>query len=350
MGRQGGGLGRGGGRVLIGEAGLSRLLEMRRDERAAVAAVHRGPRHPLVQAAPQRQVRVRVKGVADQRVPEVERHRVGAGQDEIGVLQLAQGTGHLIRAGLGDGGQQVEIEGTPDDGGGRRHVAGPRGQELGAGQHRVAQRVRHRGRLYRGAGLRRQRVRRRWPRGTPRRAAGCRRCARGSPPPPGPAPPGRASRWSWSRSAPGPGAAAGSPRRAAGRAGGPAGCAWAAGGRARRCGTRQRPASAWPRAPARWPSTSRLSSSAQCRSSRISSTGVREFGRHDQVGQVLDQQAAPVVRVTGAGGDLAHPRRQALAEVAQRPARPRRSGRWPGPAAGPRASARHPGRPPRGQR
>ena len=36
-----------------------------------------------------------------------------------------------------------------------------------------------------------------------------------------------------------------------------------------------------------------------------------------QVGQVLHEQAAAVVRVTGVCGDRAHPRRQALPEVAQ---------------------------------
>jgi hypothetical protein len=59
------------------------------------------------------------------------------------------------------------------------------------------------------------------------RAAGCRRCAHGWPPPAGPGPAGRAWRWSWSRSGPHPGAAAGPPQPAAGPASGPAGHAGA---------------------------------------------------------------------------------------------------------------------------
>jgi len=125
---------------------------------AASSAVHGGSRHPLVQAAPGGQVRVGVEGVADQRVPEVEGDLVGAGEDEIGVLQLAQGAGHLIRAAAGDDGQQVEVEGAPDDGGRRGHIAGEPGQVPDAAQHRVAQRVRHRGGLDRRAGLRGQGV------------------------------------------------------------------------------------------------------------------------------------------------------------------------------------------------
>ena len=61
-----------GDRVLVREPVTLGLLEVRRDERAAVPAVHRGPRHPFVQAAPGGQVRVGVEGVADQRVPEIE--------------------------------------------------------------------------------------------------------------------------------------------------------------------------------------------------------------------------------------------------------------------------------------
>ena len=125
---------------------------------AASSAVHGGSRHPLVQAAPGGQVRVGVEGVADQRVPEVEGDLVGAGEDEIGVLQLAQGAGHLIRAAAGDDGQQVEVEGAPDDGGRRGHVAGEPGHVPDAAQYRVAQRVRHRGALDRRAGLRGQGV------------------------------------------------------------------------------------------------------------------------------------------------------------------------------------------------
>src|SRR6185437_16225872 len=47
---------RGGDRVLVREFVTLCLLEVRRDERAAVPAVHRGPRHPFVQAAPGGQV------------------------------------------------------------------------------------------------------------------------------------------------------------------------------------------------------------------------------------------------------------------------------------------------------
>ena len=38
---------------------------------------------------------------------------------------------------------------------------------------------------------------------------------------------------------------------------------------------------------------------------------------NQQVSQILHQQAAPVVRITGVGGDRAHPRRQAPPEGAQ---------------------------------
>ena len=145
------GLTRGGDRVLVGESGALGLLEVRRDERAAVPAVHGGPRHPLVQAAPGRQIRVGVEGVADQCVPEIEGDLVGAGEDKIGVLQLAQGPGHLVRAVAGDHGQQVEVEGAPDDRSRRRHVAGVPGQVPDPAQHRVAQRVRDRGGLDRRA-------------------------------------------------------------------------------------------------------------------------------------------------------------------------------------------------------
>ena len=69
-----------------------------------------------MQAASRRQVGVGVEGVADQCVPEVEGYRVGAG-DEKCLLQLAQGTSQLVRVGVGDRGQQVEIEGAPNDGG-----------------------------------------------------------------------------------------------------------------------------------------------------------------------------------------------------------------------------------------
>ena len=88
----------------------------------------RGPCHFLVQTAPHGQVRVRVEGIADQRVAEVEADRVMAGDDEVCVLQLAQGTSHLVRADARDLDQQIEIERTPDDRGGRRDLAGPRGQ------------------------------------------------------------------------------------------------------------------------------------------------------------------------------------------------------------------------------
>ena len=45
----------------------------------------------------------------------------------------------------------------------------------------------------------------------------------------------------------------------------------------------------------------------------------RGAGLHgdEQVGQLLHQQPAPVVRITSVGGDCTHPRRQAPAEVAQ---------------------------------
>ena len=41
-------------------------------------------------------------------------------------------------------------------------------------------------------------------------------------------------------------------------------------------------------------------------------------GGHQQVGQVLDQHAAPVVRVAGGSGDRPHPRRQAPPQLGQR--------------------------------
>ena len=83
VGRHRGGLTRGGGRVLVGGSGTPGLLEVRRDERAAVAALGRGPCHPFVQTAPHGQIGVCVEGIADQRVPEVEADRVAAGEDEI---------------------------------------------------------------------------------------------------------------------------------------------------------------------------------------------------------------------------------------------------------------------------
>ena len=110
------GLAGGGYGVLVGGNGTTRLLEVGRDERAAVAALGGGESHLLVQAAPQRQAGVGVQGVADQRVPEVEGDRVSTGQDEIGLLQLTQGVGHLVRACAGHRGKQVEVEGAPDDG------------------------------------------------------------------------------------------------------------------------------------------------------------------------------------------------------------------------------------------
>ena len=131
--------------MLVGGPGTPCLLEVRRDERTAVAALGRGQCHPFVQAAPHGQVGVRVEGIADQRVPEVEADRVAAGEDEIRVLQLAQRGGHLVRAGAGDRGQQVEIERTPDDSGCRRDLARACGQLPCAAQHGVTQRVRHRG-------------------------------------------------------------------------------------------------------------------------------------------------------------------------------------------------------------
>ena len=41
-------------------------------------------------------------------------------------------------------------------------------------------------------------------------------------------------------------------------------------------------------------------------------------GGHQQVGQVLHQHAAPVVRVAGGSGDRPHPRRQAPPQLGQR--------------------------------
>ena len=117
MGRYRAGLAGGGDGVLVGRSGTSRLLEVGRDKGTAVAALGSGSGHPLVQAAPQRQASVGVQGVADQRVPEIEGDRVSAGKDEIRLLQLTQGAGHVIRPGIGDRGEQVEVEGAPDDGG-----------------------------------------------------------------------------------------------------------------------------------------------------------------------------------------------------------------------------------------
>ena len=131
--------------MLIGGPGTPGLLEVRRDERAAVATLGRSQCHPFVQTAPHGQVRVRVEGITDQRVPEVEADRVTAGEDEICVLQLTQRGGHLVQRGVGDRGQQVETEGTPDDSRCRRDLAGARGQPPRAAQHGVTQRVRHRG-------------------------------------------------------------------------------------------------------------------------------------------------------------------------------------------------------------
>ncbi len=102
--------------MTVGVIGAMCLLEMCRDESVAVAAFHGGSGHALVQAASDRQVGVRVQGVADQGVAEVEGDRVDAGEDEICLLQLAQGAGDLGRAGFGDRSQQVEVEGAPDDG------------------------------------------------------------------------------------------------------------------------------------------------------------------------------------------------------------------------------------------
>ena len=70
-----------------------------RDERMPVATLGRGRvGDPFVQPAPGGQVGVGVKRVADQRMPEVEGRRVGAGQDEVGVLQFAQRRGHVSSA------------------------------------------------------------------------------------------------------------------------------------------------------------------------------------------------------------------------------------------------------------
>ena len=221
-------------------------------------------------------------------------------------------------AGLGDGGQQVEIEGTPDDGGRRRHVAGPRGQELGAGQHRVAQRVRHRGRLDRGTGLRRQGilvdgrkklldvqrdavaalVDRRHHLGRHRPAE--RRAGHGSglrqPQPRQPDLLGE------------PLADQAGPQVAHGQLGVELVAAV-------RASDQHRPGpepagQVAERVQAQLVGPVQILENQQHRGPR--------FGRHDQVGQVLHQQAAPVVRVTGAGGDLTYPRRQALAEAGQR--------------------------------
>ena len=152
------GLARGSDRMLIGEPGTPCLLEVRRDERTAVATLGRSQCHPFVQAAAHGQVGVRVEGITDQCVPEVETDRVTAGEDEICALQLAQCGGHLVRAGVSDRGQQVETERTPDDSRCRRDLAGTRGQPPCAAQHGVTQRVRHRGGLDRRAGVRRQGV------------------------------------------------------------------------------------------------------------------------------------------------------------------------------------------------
>ena len=154
MGRYRTGLAGGGDGVLVGGSRASRLLEVGRDEGAAVAAFGGGGGHPLVQAAAQGQIRVGVQGVADQRVPEIEGDRISAGQDEVRLLQLTQGAGHLIRAGVGDGGEQVEVEGAADDGGRRGHAARWRAQAAGPAQHGVAQRVGHRRRRYRRTRLR----------------------------------------------------------------------------------------------------------------------------------------------------------------------------------------------------
>ena len=116
MGRHRTGLAGGGDGVLVGRNGAARLLEVGRDERTAIAALGGGDGYPLVQAAAQRQAGVGVQGVADQRVPEVEGDRVGAGQDEIHLLQLTQGAGHLVGTCAGHRGEQVEVEGAPDDG------------------------------------------------------------------------------------------------------------------------------------------------------------------------------------------------------------------------------------------
>ena len=226
------------------------------------------------------------------------------------------GRGDLVRAGVGDHGQQVEIEGPPDDGGRRRHLARPRGQVLRTAQHGVTQRVRHRGCLHRRPGLRRQGmiidgceqfldVQRDAVAALVDRRHHLGRSWR------------RAPRWPRSRSGPAPAAAAGSPRRAAGPAGGHAGRAWAARGRAHRSGTCQRPVSASSRTgrpDGRAHQGSARRPSADPRDQQQRDAGIRG---HEQVGQVLHQQAAPVVCITSAGGDRAHPRRQVPPEGAQ---------------------------------
>ena len=152
------GLGRGVQRVPVGEPGLPGLFEMRRDEGVTVAAGHGRPGHSLMQAAPLGDTDFGVQGVADKRMAEIETGIIRTGQDEIGILQFAQRTSHLVRVRVGDGGEQVKVEGTPDHGGGRGHVPGGGAQVLRAAQHGIAQRVRDGRRLHRRVRLRGQRV------------------------------------------------------------------------------------------------------------------------------------------------------------------------------------------------
>ena len=74
-------------------------------------------------------------------MPEVEGDRVRARLYQVQLLEPAQPVVDDRRVELADSGQQVELEGPADDGARVRDPARGPVQRLGAGQHRVGQRV-----------------------------------------------------------------------------------------------------------------------------------------------------------------------------------------------------------------
>ena len=117
-------------------------------------------------------------------------------------------------------------------------------------------------------------------------------------------------------------------------------------GRARRCGTPRRPAAALREAAGQVASTSRLSSSAQCRSSRTISAAVPDR-LWPQVDQVLNQQAAAPVGVAVVGGD-GRTRTVGLRPAAASAGSVLSTDHWPGRSAGRPTTRRRQGTRPRG--